>query len=419
MNTVAHRLLMLLPVCLAVLIASCDGSSESQDPAHQQDGHASAAEEFERGPHRGRLLRKEDFALEVTIFETGVPPQFRLYAYRDDKPLPGAEVRATIELGRLGGVTDTFEFAPEGDYLVGNGTVVEPHSFDVTVSASHAGHEYRWEYASYEGRTTIPAAIAEAAGMTTAKAGPAVIRDDLSLMGRIAINGDRYAQVRARFPGPVLSVNANAGDSVRAGQTLATVENSETLRTYTVTSPIDGTVLARHTSGGDVAGGEALFEIADLSTLWLDLHAFGDEAGRIAAGLPVHVATAGGQSVSTTIQRVLPLASSASQSVVARALLPNPDGKWRPGMAVEATVTAATREVPVAVDLHALQRFRDFTVVFAKVGDTYEVRMLELGARDQDRVEVLGGIAAGTEYAVEQSFLIKADIEKSGASHDH
>ena len=142
-------------------------------------------------------------------------------------------------------------------------------------------------------------------------------------------------------------------------------------------------------------------------------------AVRIAAGLPVHVATAGGQSVSTTIQRVLPLASSASQSVVARALLPNPDGKWRPGMAVEATVTAATREVPVAVDLRALQRFRDFTVVFAKVGDTYEVRMLELGARDRDRVEVLGGIAAGTEYAVEQSFLIKADIEKSGASHDH
>ena len=57
--------------------------------------------------------------------------------------------------------------------------------------------------------------------------------------------------------------------------------------------------------------------------------------------------------------------------------------------------------------------------MFAKVGDTYEVRMLELGASDRDRVEVLEGIAAGTEYAVEQSFLIKADIEKSGASHDH
>jgi cobalt-zinc-cadmium efflux system membrane fusion protein len=45
--------------------------------------------------------------------------------------------------------------------------------------------------------------------------------------------------------------------------------------------------------------------------------------------------------------------------------------------------------------------------------------MLELGERDGEWVEVLGGIDPGTPYVVEQSFLIKADIEKSGASHDH
>ncbi len=66
-----------------------------------------------------------------------------------------------------------------------------------------------------------------------------------------------------------------------------------------------------------------------------------------------------------------------------------------------------------------LQRFRDFTVVFAQVGDSYEVRMLELGARDGENVEVLGGLKPGTRYVAEQSYLIKADIEKSGASHDH
>jgi cobalt-zinc-cadmium efflux system membrane fusion protein len=127
----------------------------------------------------------------------------------------------------------------------------------------------------------------------------------------------------------------------------------------------------------------------------------------------------GEEPITTTVERVLPLASSATQSVVVRALLPNPDGRWRPGMAVSGDVTVSSREIPVAVKLPALQRFRDFTVVFAKVGDTYEVRMLELGERDHDHVEVLEGLSAGTEYVVEQSFLIKADIEKSGASHDH
>lgn len=168
-----------------------------------------------------------------------------------------------------------------------------------------------------------------------------------------------------------------------------------------------------------MAGSEPLFEIADLSTLWLELHAFGADAARLRPGMAVVIANATGEPVETTLSRVLPLAASTSQSVVARAVLPNPDGQWRPGMAASATVTLSSREVPLAVKLPGLQRFRDFTVVFARVKDTYEVRMLELGERDGEHVEVLGGIAPGTDYVVEQSFLIKADIEKSGASHDH
>ena len=57
--------------------------------------------------------------------------------------------------------------------------------------------------------------------------------------------------------------------------------------------------------------------------------------------------------------------------------------------------------------------------VFAQVGDVYEVRMLTLGRRDARSVEVLDGLAAGTVYVTDNSYLIKADIEKAGASHDH
>jgi cobalt-zinc-cadmium efflux system membrane fusion protein len=53
------------------------------------------------------------------------------------------------------------------------------------------------------------------------------------------------------------------------------------------------------------------------------------------------------------------------------------------------------------------------------VGDTYEVRMLELGVNDGEMVEVLNGLKPDTPYVSGNSFLIKADIEKSGASHDH
>lgn len=93
-------------------------------------------------------------------------------------------------------------------------------------------------------------------------------------------------------------------------------------------------------------------------------------------------------------------------------------GGDQPGMTVSATVAVAEREVALAVKESGLQRFRDFTVVFAQIGQTYDLRMLELGARHGDRVEVLGGLEPSTRFVAEQSFLIKADIEKSGASHD-
>ena len=92
---------------------------------------------------------------------------------------------------------------------------------------------------------------------------------------------------------------------------------------------------------------------------------------------------------------------------------------WRPGMGVEGSVTVASRPVALAVRTKAIQRFRDFEVVFARVGETYEVRMLELGVRTPEWTEVLSGLEPGTAYVADGAFLIRADIEKSGASHDH
>ena len=67
------------------------------------------------------MLRDGDFALEVTVYETNTPPHFRLYAYRNDKPLAPGEVKATIQLKRLDGEVNNFSFIPEKDYLVGSG----------------------------------------------------------------------------------------------------------------------------------------------------------------------------------------------------------------------------------------------------------------------------------------------------------
>lgn len=88
-------------------------------------------------------------------------------------------------------------------------------------------------------------------------------------------------------------------------------------------------------------------------------------------------------------------------------------------MAVRAYIETRRVTVPLRVPVSALQKVGEWDVVFVRVGDVYEARPLTLGRRNEEYVEVLSGLAVGEQIVVEQSYLIKADIEKSGAVHDH
>ena len=401
-----YPLLLVLP-----LVVSCEQAASP--PADE------AAADFERGPHDGRLLVDGDFTLELAIFEAGVPPEFHAWATAGGQALAPADVGLTVELARLGGAIDRIEFAPQGDFLRGADVVREPHSFDVAVLARYSGREHRFEYESHEGRTTIAADVARAAGIATATAGPGTIADELLLYGAIAPDATRVRTVHARFAGVIRAVSRNVGDAVRSGEPLATIESNESLQTYTVAAPIAGIVTARHAAPGEQTDAEALFEIADFSSVWAELDAFSRDRARLRTGLAVAISSDTGAAAAGVIAYLAPVGNRASQSVKARVVLDNADDRWAPGQFVEGRVTIGTAPVALAVPLAALQRFRDFDVVFAQVGETYEVRMLTLGRRDPRFVEVLEGLAPGTSYVTDNSYLIKADIEKAGASHDH
>lgn len=410
----------LLALALIGVMVACGRAPETAISHEHGEGDEHAAEETPTGAHGGRLLEQDGYAVELKIFEDGVPPRYRAWLYRANTPLPPTAGPLSVTLTRLGGATQTHAFTVEGDYLVGRDEVAEPHSFDIDVQATLNGKTLRWKYPSYEGRTSIAAKIAEQAGIRTMRVGPGSIGDEHEVQGLITPIEGRRARIVARFPGPVRAVNVGVGDSVRVGQTLAVVESNISLSRYAVTSPLTGTVLERNASVGDLAGDAPLFEVADLSKLWVDLHLFGADAQHITPGLPVEVVRlSDGVATLTKLDRVLPGTATASQSTVARATVDNADGRWRIGAAVRARVTVSTDPVELFVPLSALQTFRDRDVVFARVGDDYEARPLELGRRDGANVEVLDGLRRGDEIVVEQSYLIKADLEKSGASHDH
>ena len=359
--------------------------------------------------------------MEITIFEDGVPPEFQVYAYRKDKPVDPREVTVAVELTRLGGKVDRIGFAAQGDFLRGSGVVVEPHSFDVKIRAAEGGRTHQWAYASYEGRTTITPDAAKAGGVKTEAAGPVVMAELIDMAGRIEIKPEGQGKVRAWYPGRIVALNAELGQQVRKGQVLARVESSHSLQTYSIPAPITGVIVEKGSNIGDVAGEAPLFVIADPTQLHAEFFVYPRDAERVRAGQRVEVRTLSGETrVSAPVEAIVPVADIASQTLMAHVHLPpGASATFRPGMGVEGSFQVATKPTALAVRTKALQRFRDFTVVFAKVGNSYEVRMLELGRRTPEWTEVLGGLEPGTEYVTDGAFLIRADIEKSGASHDH
>jgi len=396
------------------------GDTNSEQHMSGKNAHGEVAEvEVIKGPHNGRLLSDGDFTLELTIFETGVPPEFRAWATQNGKSLAPTDVELDISLTRLGNKIDEIKFKPQGDAMRGDMVIYEPHSFVVTINAKHNGTNNHWKYDNFEGRTQIEPTVADALEIQTHIAGPVVLQETIDVFGQVVTNAEGVSNLGARFPGVIKSTLVSVGDSVRKGQSLATVESNESLNLYHIKASISGVITHRNANPGEQTGSRQLFTIMDTSTVWVDLSVFPSDRERVRVGVPVTIINpANEREIDATIATIN-VTSETNQAVKVRVILDNKDGSLLPGSFVKARIKVAEHSVPLAVKRTGLQAFRDFTVVYAQIADEYEVRMLELGRQDQQWIEVLAGLESGTRYVSENSYIIKADIEKSGAAHDH
>lgn len=252
-----------------------------------------------------------------------------------------------------------------------------------------------------------------------ATVGPASVREHLPLYGVIAPNAERVRDVTARFPGVIRGITKRIGDSVRQGETLATVESNESLQTYAVVAPLGGVITARNANPGEFAGDKALFTVADLSTVWVELSLFPRDIAKVQVGQPVRVKGADSAlNAEGKVVYVAPFGSSTSQTLTARVLLDNADRRWPPGLYVTAELTLATTPVPLAVRSEALQSIEDRTVAFVRNEEGFEPRTVRVGRSDGEISEVVAGIEPGEIYATTNSFILKAELGKGAAEHD-
>lgn len=260
---------------------------------------------------------------------------------------------------------------------------------------------------------------AKEAGIETAVAGPALLRELLPLYGVIAPNAERMRSVSARFAGVVKTVTAHIGDAVTAGEVLATVESNDSLQTYPVTAPIAGAITAREVNPGETVGEKPLFTVADLSSVWVELSLFPGDRPRVKIGQNVRVKAVNGAATgSGRIVWVSMVGTADTQSVTARVLLDNRAHRWTPGLYVSGDVIVGEHPVPLAIQATAIQSIDGRNVVFVRGPRGFAARPVRVGRSDSDMVEILEGLKAGEAYVSVGSFLVKAELGKTGAADE-
>ncbi len=247
------------------------------------------------------------------------------------------------------------------------------------------------------------------------------IKTTLKLFGKLGPNEDRLAHVLPRYAGIVRKVHKRVGDKVQKGESLAVIESSESLQPYDVRSEIDGTVVQKDITIGEVVTNEKrIFVIVDLSTVWVNLNVYRQDFAKMRHGQKVVIdAGVGLPPIETEITYLSPFGSDSTQTMLARAEIPNTNGLLRPGLFVEGHAVLEETEVDVAVKEEALQTLDNQTVVFVQEGDFFEARPVKLGRRGVGWVEISSGLLPGEKYVAASSFILKAEIGKAGAGHQH
>jgi multidrug efflux pump subunit AcrA (membrane-fusion protein) len=194
---------------------------------------------------------------------------------------------------------------------------------------------------------------------------------------------------------------------------------------YPLRAPFDGTVIDKHITLGEKLGDDDVpFTIADLGTVWVDIRVYQRDLPFVHQGQEVTLlAGPGGREQKGTVSFVSPIVDHQTRTALARIVLPNPDGAWRPGMFVDARISTQESHVPVVVPKSALQMMGEETVVFVETEQGLEARNITVGASDPNRVEVASGLEPGERYVVEGAFELKAMLVVSGmgshAGHGH
>jgi membrane fusion protein, heavy metal efflux system len=212
---------------------------------------------------------------------------------------------------------------------------------------------------------------------------------------------------------------AALGVSDASLQQLASQPDASLTR-YEIVAPSAGTVIEKHLTVGELLKDDTeAFLVADLSIVWVYLNVTPSDLPLVRTSQRVTITAGATMPAATgTISYLGPLVSEETRTVVVRVVLPNPDGRWRPGLFVTATVTVDETVVPLLIPKAALQRLDGQPSVFVQTSEGFEPRPVTLGRSNETHVEITAGLQVGESYVIAQTFLLKAELGKPKDTDD-
>ncbi|MBS0232511.1 MAG: efflux RND transporter periplasmic adaptor subunit [Proteobacteria bacterium] len=203
---------------------------------------------------------------------------------------------------------------------------------------------------------------------------------------------------------------------------LAQVEQATSgLERYEIKAPITGRIVEQLVDLGTPMGGEGqaheLYAIADLSKVWVELTVSPQDLPEIREGQ--HLQIEGAAKSDGTIIFTSPVLNQETRSARVIASLDNAEGMWRPGSFVTADIATSETRADLVIPKAAVQTLEGKPRVFVRTPQGFESRQIEVGQEDGSAVAVLSGLSPGESVAVANTFLLKAELGKSEAEHDH
>lgn len=195
------------------------------------------------------------------------------------------------------------------------------------------------------------------------------------------------------------------------------ISSTDNLRLFPIRSPLTGVVLARHMTQGEYIESNAkIFEVANLSKVWVEMGIPPQDLSRIEVGQEVKIRENGQEQIGRLIY-VSPIIHDASVATRAIAEIENKNQQWRPGGYVEALITTKKIPVVLSVPKDSIQEIDGQKVVFVKTQEGFVKKQVQIGLSDLHAVEIVKGINNKDQIAANNTFLLKAELGK-GADDD-